>query len=190
LNQKSQTNRKSEAIKNHTHLIYLDVAQPAFFGTYLNAPLEAGKTYTLVMEYVPSETIHTLPPKQLPKLGFVCLPTAPIQEQASIKPDKEYKFKQDKNAKDYKRRQEVIDRYSKEYGGNYENKEWKDFQGKKNRKNRYETITYTFKAKGGEQYLVLGNFRAKNNLQQSVFITMNSLYLREKGDYSTIHDGN
>ena len=48
---------------------------------------------------------------------------------------------------------------AKEYGTQFESKEWKEFIGEKTEK--YETITFEYIAKGNENYFCLGNFKAE-----------------------------
>ncbi len=189
LQEKSATQRVSQKVKNHARQVVLDMANPDFLGTYLNAPLEAGKVYTVVCKFSLPEKLHDLPAREVPALGFAVLPATPAEGQARIKPDKVFTFKQDKDAKHYARRQAIVDNFQKEYGGNYQSKDWDGFQGKKSKKERFETITFTFKAQGGEKYLVLGNFNTHSaNLKPAFLMSFERLYLYDKANYSSVED--
>lgn len=183
LNSATNTNRQNEKIKNRAQTVVLDAGKAHFLGTYLNAPLEAGKVYTLVLKF--HEPTNSTP---LPPLGFAILPTIPTDVQARIVPNKIHKFKYNKDAKHHDKRKSIVSSYTKEYGGNYDTKEWRDFQGIKTYKESIETVTLTFRAKGGEMYLVFGNFEANANSQNTTLLALYRLHLYDKDNFSSVED--
>ena len=189
LHKRSEQARTLEKIKDDSARIYLQLESPYCLGTYLNAPLEAGKVYELTFEYIYQPKIQDLPAHLLPTISFAFLPDSPQNITSSIKPQKKYKFKQDKDAHAYKKRQKLINSYQKEYGGNYEGKEWRDFQGKRLAKEKYEKITLTYQAEGGERYFAFGNFSDKKDARNFPLpITMYRLYLYELKKSSTFDE--
>lgn len=187
LAEKTTQTRPSEAIKYQYKFGYvkLDVGKPHFFGTYLNEALEAGKTYKLVFQYHHPELLPNSPTHAF-TLGFAFLHDSPKDIDKAIHPQKKHTRLPNKDAKDYAKRQTVIKEYEREYGGNFENKEWLDFQGKKAIGDRYATITLTYKAKGGERYLAMGNFAVPNRQGlPAIWLTCHRLYLYEQEKNST-----
>jgi hypothetical protein len=187
LAEKTTQARSSEAIKyeHKRGYVYLDVGKPQFFGTYLNEALEAGKTYKLVFQYYQPESLQALPTHAF-TLGFAFLDDSPTNIDKAIQPQKKHTFLPNKDAKDYAKRQKVIKEYQREYGGNFENKTWLDFQGKKATGDRYTTVTLAYKAKGGERYLAMGNFAVpRRQGLPAIRLTCHRLYLYEQEKNST-----
>ncbi len=189
LHKKIVGNRIAEKIKDDLARIYLYVSEPYFFGTYLNEPLQAGKTYKITCQFLHEDKTDNLAENDMPELGFCFLPESPKENKERLKPQKKYSFKWNPEAKNYKRRREVIEKYQRENGGDYNTKEWKDFQGIRVGKDKYETITLAYQAQGGEKYLVFGNFAPKKVVATNpIKLTLYRFYVHEVGKPSTIDE--
>jgi hypothetical protein len=188
LQTKTNEARMSERVKNNKETVSLNIAKPHFLGTYLNERLQAGKKYRITFQFPHIDPIHTLPASQVPQLGITFLPTSPKEILKAIRPQKKYKFKQDTEAKHYAKRQSVVKSFEREYGGNFESKEWQDFQGKRNPKDKYTTITFEYRADGDEIYFVVGNFQASSQNQTQILLNCYRLLVEEIRESNTLKD--
>jgi len=189
LNKKNILNRTTEKIKDDTMRIYLCVSEPDFLGTYLTEPMQAGKQYKIMLKFLHQTNIDNLEKNQMPEIGFAFLPESPMKMQKVIKPQMKYNFIWNPDAKYFVRRRKIIEKYQKENGGNFENKDWKNFQGIQNGKEKYDTISVIYTAKGGEMYVAFGNFLSKKNTQKPyIKLTLSRFYIHELNKYTTIKE--
>ncbi|TAE72146.1 MAG: hypothetical protein EAZ85_10025 [Bacteroidetes bacterium] len=184
LNEERTTNTQQKKITLIEFNALLNISKPHFLSTFLAQKLERNKRYQVVFQFEINPKVNELPKEHLPSIGFCFTDNSPEDENKELIPQKDFSFKPDVNYAKYKKRQKVLENMGNDNGLQFQNKEWKDFLGIKDKK--YEEISFEYIATGEEKYLIIGNFWAENDTDMpSIDIVLKKTSIKLIPDYKT-----
>jgi hypothetical protein len=165
----------------------LDLNKRDCIGSFLAEGLEKDATYEILFQFYPTQNIQEIENEEKPCIAFCFLNQSPQTTTEEIIPQKEFIFQPNQELEKRKKRKKVIESLKKEYGTQFESKEWKEFAGEDEKP--YQQISFQYKAKGGEKYILIGNFDAENNDNKNTCqIILKNLSIKKLNHYNTKTD--